>query len=71
MTCDVIRAQGQPFPEQERNAIDVVMQYAIHKLGFEPNQIVLYAWSIGGYTAAHAGVLYPDLKYMVRQNLHV
>ena len=57
--------QGQPFPDNERNAIDVVMQYAIHKLGFDPQQIVLYSWSIGGYAAAHAGVLYPDLKYIV------
>ena len=40
--------QGLPSPESERNAIEVVMQYAIDKLGFPVNKIIIYAWSIGG-----------------------
>lgn len=28
--------------------MEAVMQFAINKLGFRPEQIVLYAWSIGG-----------------------
>lgn len=42
--------QGVPFPQNEANAMDVVIQYAIHKLGFQLNDIVVYAWSIGGFT---------------------
>uniref|UniRef100_S4RWJ5 AB hydrolase-1 domain-containing protein n=1 Tax=Petromyzon marinus TaxID=7757 RepID=S4RWJ5_PETMA len=40
---------GVPFPQAEANAMDVVMQYATERLGFQPTQIVLYAWSIGGF----------------------
>ncbi len=41
--------QGLPFPSQEFNAIDVVVRYAVTKLGFAFEDIVLYAWSIGKY----------------------
>lgn len=37
-----------PGPESERNAIDVVIQYAVEVLGFSVSNIVIYAWSIGG-----------------------
>lgn len=30
--------------------MDVVIQFAIHKLGFQLSDIVIYAWSIGGFT---------------------
>lgn len=30
--------------------MDVVLQFAIHRLGFQPQDIVIYAWSIGGFT---------------------
>ena len=39
--------QGFPGPESERNAIDVVIQYAVEKLGFPVSKIIIYAWSIG------------------------
>ncbi|WAR31061.1 ABHGA-like protein [Mya arenaria] len=39
--------------------------YAIQKLGFTPDNIVVYAWSIGGYTATWAAMTYPDVKYMI------
>lgn len=42
--------QGVPFPQNEANAMDVVVQYAIHRLGFQPQDIIIYAWSIGGFT---------------------
>ena len=32
---------GSPFPEQEKHAVDAVMQFAIHKLGFQPHQIIV------------------------------
>ncbi|XP_049884727.1 phosphatidylserine lipase ABHD16A [Pectinophora gossypiella] len=50
---------GLPYPEQEHNAIDAVMQYAINELGFKPENIVLFGWSIGGYAAAWAALNYP------------
>jgi len=56
---------GFPFPENERNAIDVVMQYATRKLGFEKPDIVLFAWSIGGYSATYAGAAHPDIRSMI------
>lgn len=42
--------QGVPFPQNEANAMDVVIQFAMHKLGFQLTDIVVYAWSIGGFT---------------------
>ncbi|CAH1787289.1 unnamed protein product [Owenia fusiformis] len=56
---------GVPLPDSEQNAVDVVMQFAINKLGFQPDQIVLFAWSIGGYTATWAAMNYPDVKAVV------
>ncbi|XP_023581316.1 phosphatidylserine lipase ABHD16A isoform X2 [Trichechus manatus latirostris] len=41
---------GVPFPQNEANAMDAVVQFAIHRLGFQPQDIVIYAWSIGGFT---------------------
>uniref|UniRef100_A0A8C3HIV2 Abhydrolase domain containing 16A, phospholipase n=1 Tax=Chrysemys picta bellii TaxID=8478 RepID=A0A8C3HIV2_CHRPI len=56
---------GVPLPQNEANAMDVVMQYAIHRLGFPPEDIVLYAWSIGGFTATWAAMSYPDISALV------
>lgn len=39
--------QGLPSPESEKNAVEVVIQYAIEKLGFPADKIIIYAWSIG------------------------
>ncbi|XP_067406900.1 phosphatidylserine lipase ABHD16A isoform X1 [Emydura macquarii macquarii] len=56
---------GVPLPQNEANAMDVVMQYAIHRLGFLPEDIVVYAWSIGGFTATWAAMSYPDISALV------
>lgn len=32
--------------------MDVVIQFATQKLGFQLSDIVVYAWSIGGFTGA-------------------
>lgn len=32
--------------------MDVVIQFAVHKLGFSLSDIVIYAWSIGGFTGS-------------------
>lgn len=42
------------------------MQYAINELEYDPENIVLFGWSIGGYTAAWAAINYPDVKGLVR-----
>ncbi|ESO86449.1 hypothetical protein LOTGIDRAFT_235472 [Lottia gigantea] len=56
---------GVPFPDQEQNAVDTVMQYAIQKLDFTPDNICLFAWSIGGYSASWAAMTYPDVKQVI------
>nr|XP_057909310.1 phosphatidylserine lipase ABHD16A [Doryrhamphus excisus] len=56
---------GVPFPQNEANAMDVVIQFAIHKLGFQLSNIVVYAWSIGGFTATWAVMSYPEIQSVV------
>ncbi|CAH2314355.1 abhydrolase domain-containing 16A [Pelobates cultripes] len=56
---------GIPFPQNEANAMDVVVQYAIYNLGFELQDIIVYAWSIGGFTATWATMSYPDISALV------
>lgn len=41
------------------------MQFAINKLGFKVENIVLFGWSIGGYTATWAAMNYPEVKGVV------
>ncbi|GIY28640.1 hypothetical protein CEXT_529241 [Caerostris extrusa] len=56
---------GLPFPDQELAATDVVMQFALTKLGFKIENIIVYAWSIGGFSATWAAMNYPDIKGLV------
>uniref|UniRef100_A0A0K8TQ26 Putative conserved plasma membrane protein n=1 Tax=Tabanus bromius TaxID=304241 RepID=A0A0K8TQ26_TABBR len=56
---------GKPYPAQDQNAIDCVMQFAIHKLNFLPENIILFGWSIGAYSSLWAGSQYPDVKGIV------
>ncbi|KHN82816.1 Uncharacterized protein F37A4.1 [Toxocara canis] len=56
---------GQPLPSQILNAVDAVMQYAIEKLGFREEDIVIYAWSIGGFPGTWAAANYPDIKGLI------
>ncbi|CAJ1062575.1 phosphatidylserine lipase ABHD16A isoform X2 [Xyrichtys novacula] len=56
---------GVPFPQNEANAMDVVIQFAMHKLGFQLKDIVIYAWSIGGFTASWAAMSYPEIQSVV------
>lgn len=48
--------QGVPFPQNEANAMDVVIQFAVHKLGFQLTDIIVYAWSIGGFTGKQSQI---------------
>lgn len=56
---------GEPYPDQEQNAIDIVMQFAINKLGFKVENIILFGWSIGGFSASWAAMNYPDVKGII------
>lgn len=57
--------QGQPYPEQDENGIDAVMQFAIHKLGFLPENTIMFGWSIGAYSALYIASRYPELKGVI------
>lgn len=41
--------------------MDVVIQFATQKLGFQLTDVVIYAWSIGGFTGAHRHSEGPEL----------
>ena len=53
---------GVPWPESEATAVDAVMQYAVQKLGFPVENVGVFAWSIGGFTASWLAKSYPLLK---------
>ena len=40
-TYNAILNSGSPFPEQECNAADAVMQFAINRLGYKPENIIV------------------------------
>ena len=56
---------GSPFPSQITNSVDTVMQFAIARLGFTPDQIIIHGWSIGGFPASWVAMNYPDIKAVV------
>lgn len=57
--------QGQPYLEEEQSAVNTVMEFAIQRLGFPPEQIILYGWSIGGYSTSWAAAAYPSVRAVV------
>lgn len=56
---------GVPYPAQEQNAIEIVMQYAMYKLQFPVENILLFGWSIGGYTSTWAAMNFPKVKGII------
>ena len=56
---------GTPFPQNDINAIDVVIQFAVERLGFPIDSIILFGWSIGGFPSTWAAMQYPDVKGVV------
>lgn len=56
---------GIPYPDQDVAAVDTVVKFAMDKLSFAPSQIVLYGWSIGGFTATWAGMRHPNVHGLV------
>lgn len=58
-------SSGKPYPSQEVSAIDVVIKFAIDRLGFKQQSIIVHGWSIGGFTATWAGMRYPDISGLI------
>ncbi|KAJ8038795.1 Protein ABHD16A [Holothuria leucospilota] len=56
---------GKPYPSQEQAAMEVVIQYAVEKLGFRLEDITLFAWSIGGYASTWAAMNYPRISGII------
>lgn len=56
---------GAPFPQRDANAMDVVVKYALYRLHFPPAHVVVYGWSICGFTASWATMRYPELGALV------
>lgn len=56
---------GSPYPDQDVAAVDVVIKFAMDKLQFAPSQIIMYGWSIGGFTATWAGMRHPNMHGLV------
>lgn len=56
---------GVPLPEQECAAVDVVMQFAVNRLGFAEEDISVFAWSIGGYPATWLGMNYRNIRALI------
>lgn len=52
---------GLPYPQNDINAIDVVIQFAVERLGFSLDSIILFGWSIGGFSSSWAAMQYPDI----------
>ena len=60
---------GTPYPEQETMAADAVMQFAIHKLGFKVEDIIVMGWSIGGFPSSWLAMNYPEISGLVRMDV--
>lgn len=56
---------GLPFPSAETSAIDTIMKFANEKLGYKFEEIILFAWSIGGYPCSWASMAYPDVSGVI------
>ncbi|XP_070604867.1 ABHD16B-like [Erythrolamprus reginae] len=59
------RSSGKPYPQNDINAMDVVLRYAIHRLKFSLEDIAIYGYSLGSYTATWAAMSYPELGALV------
>ncbi|XP_042319401.1 protein ABHD16B-like [Sceloporus undulatus] len=56
---------GQPYPENDANAVDVVIHYALQRLSFKIQDIIVYGWSLGGYAATWVAMSYPLLSALI------
>ncbi|KAL7078086.1 hypothetical protein ACQ4LE_002095 [Meloidogyne hapla] len=56
---------GIPKPKAVLLAMQAVMKFAINNLEFEPEQIVLFGWSIGGFPATWAAANHPNIRALI------
>lgn len=56
---------GKPFPTQDRHAVDAVISYAINELNFPVQDILLFGWSIGGYSTIYGAARFPNVKGII------
>lgn len=56
---------GEPFPSQDQNAVDALMQFAIQSLKFLPENIMVFGWSIGGYSSLWLASQYPNIRGVI------
>ncbi|XP_054156741.1 phosphatidylserine lipase ABHD16A-like [Oppia nitens] len=56
---------GLPYPQNVINAMDVVIRFAIERLGFPLNSVLLHGWSIGGFPVSWAAQSYQQVKGLV------
>ncbi|KAA3678954.1 uncharacterized protein DEA37_0004239 [Paragonimus westermani] len=56
---------GLPFPDKVQNSIEAVLLFAVHQLHFPLDQIYLFGWSIGGYTASWAAMNHPEIGGLI------
>ena len=53
---------GMPYPVNDAAAITAVIEYAIKELGYAESEIVLYGWSIGGFSVSYGASKFLNLK---------
>ncbi len=58
-------SSGLPWTENEQAAVDAVYKYARIELAFKDEDIVLFAWSIGGYATSWLAMNYPNISAVV------
>lgn len=58
-------SSGSPYPDEDQRASDAVIQFAIQKLDFTPENILLFGWSIGGYSSLWLATQYPNIKGVI------
>lgn len=58
-------SSGMPYPDQNQNAADAVLQFSIQELGFLPENILLFGWSIGAYSSLWLSTQYPNIKGVI------
>ncbi|XP_063700519.1 phosphatidylserine lipase ABHD16A [Culicoides brevitarsis] len=52
---------GTPYPSQDKNAVNAVMEFALKKLNFDVKDIILNGWSIGAFSTLTLATKY-DVK---------
>ena len=58
-------SSGLPWSPNEHAAVDAVYKYARIELGFRDEDIILFAWSIGGYATSWLAMNYPNVHAVV------